>query len=211
MKTLLLAGVCLAAWVSVGCSGTQTYITRHDLMGNVPVRTEAKVVDDTLETETDADGYPIERVRLRLADGQVIEPTFSTVRTYRRGGGSGVSFGVGSVFGTGGGSGVGVGVGTGRGYDRDLIQVREARFAGIDLERQPFTLLIGIESDPPLTLETRLAHNVAPADAPAKAQDADDDVRTFKLPDGTTASYRLSQMDDRTTIYAPIAPVADQQ
>ncbi len=192
-----LALFALFTFILAGCGGSQTYRTTDARLGTQSLQSTVRLEDRSLTTTTRAGGYPIRQVRLRLADGTIVEPSVSTIRPSQRRGGLPIGIGVG----TGIGGNVGVGVGTGVRVGGKVVPGdRDARFLDVDPQQQLFTLLIEIDSDPTITVPLPLGKEATPGSTTTQSE-TDGRVETWKLPDGTTRTFRVTQAGDDVPRY----------
>lgn len=196
----LLTGLVLACSM-MGCSGTETYTFSPRELGGQEVRVRALIDDGTLHTKTTAGRYSVRDVTLVLAEGSTLDPSLSaTTQEAERAGG----FRVGTGFGTGIGSGVGVGVGTsvpiGGAGRTTLTSAREARWDAPPLDKQPFTMRVTMETDPPVVTHVPLGRVVDTVTTDGVR------IETWKLPDDTKRRFRVNEADEQGAMptYEPV-------
>ncbi len=183
----------LLAFGLVGCSSTQTYSVRPRVLDGEDVKVRVQLSAEQLSTRTTAGRYMVQGVTLRLADGTELEPTFAARTTESRrvsSGGAriGTGFGVGSDSGVGVGTGVSVPVGDT--YDDVVFTlVWEARWDQPPLDRQPFTAVVSLATEPVTVVEVPLGEldDIAAPPADSDAQR----IETWELPDGTARRFAV--------------------
>lgn len=167
------------------------------------MQVETSLTAERLRTEVSAGHYAVREVRLRLADGTVLEPTFSAETAQARrdtGGGMRIGFGLG-----GGRRGVGGGVGTsvpvgGRGDTVWLV--REARWDDAPVDEQPFTAVVTLTTDPPAVVNVPLGYIDETRAAPAGSDAVR--IEVWKLPDGTKRTFAVYE-DAGGLRYKPVS------
>lgn len=203
MTHTALIALLLAAFVLAGCSTTETYSRRPGVLEGQAVEVETSLTTERLRTETWAGRYAVSGVVLRLADGTELEPTFSA-RTAApaadrddSGMRVGIGFGVGSGYGRRGG-GVGTGVGlsapVGGGDDVGTLTQLETRWADPPVDRQPFTAVVTLATEPTTVVDVPLGYVTDTRDAPADS--GAQRIETWKLPDGVTRDYLVFDNND---------------
>lgn len=202
MKHTALIALSLSAIVLTGCSTTETYSRRPGVLEGQAVEVETSLTAERLRTETWAGRYAVSAVALRLADGTVLEPTFSA-RTAapsadRDDGGMrvGIGFGVGSGYSRRGGVGTGVGVSApvGGGDDVGTLTQLETRWSDPPVDRQPFTAVVTLATEPATVVDVPLGYVTDTHDAPTNS--GAQRIETWKLPDGTTRDYLVFDDND---------------